>query len=330
MPSRKAEKLLEERRIESRPACSTRRLRSSGGRAVRSHRVLRPQELEPVRLELEERGEPASRPAEVELGLERGEPRGDVAGAPLKRPDRRSPVSACSFLGGGGSWSAIRVDPGVDDGGAICGRQRATRPGASTACLCRRRSSPARRCSEHDAGARARMRRRPARAITAERFAHGRSRALREGLAPVSARASSSNVERSGNVTHKIPATAGEMRSSCCLFERSAGGAARLERLQRGRRARAERRRPAVVLVRDLARAVVELELLERPERPVALLEQREPPLLERVEPARRSSSAASGSRRNGRATTRTRATASSAPSTSASGHARARPGAPA
>jgi hypothetical protein len=41
----------------------------------------------------------------------------------------------------------------------------------------------------------------------------------------------------------------------------------------------------AVVLVRNLARAVVELELLERRKRAIALLGQRKPPLFELVGP---------------------------------------------
>ena len=60
----------------------------------------------------------------------------------------------------------------------------------------------------------------------------------------------------------------------------------------------------AVVLVRDLAGAVVELELLQRIERTVSLLDERQPlppALVQR--PSLSSAAATAGSRRNGRAT---------------------------
>ena len=73
----------------------------------------------------------------------------------------------------------------------------------------------------------------------------------------------------------------------------------------------------AIVLVRDGSGAMVELELLQRCERAVALLEQLEPASLVVVELVERVDSG-SGSRRKGSATATTHATASAAPSRSA------------
>ena len=96
-------------------------------------------------------------------------------------------------------------------------------------------------------------------------------------------------------------------------------GAVRVERPQRVRGRAAERPdHGAVVDVVDLAGAVVELELLQRGERVVALLDQRAG-AAPRPRSARRCSRRRRpGSRRNGSATSKTASAAISAPRTSA------------
>ena len=74
----------------------------------------------------------------------------------------------------------------------------------------------------------------------------------------------------------------------------------------------------AVVLVRDLAGAVVELELLQRGERAIALLGERQPPLFQLVRPGERVVLRLRARAGKARATKHDEATASTAPTTSA------------
>ena len=130
--------------------------------------------------------------------------------------------------------------------------------------------------------------------------------------APTATSARTSPTRASGSPSHRSSFAHRQARPS------SDSRAKRLERRSDVAAKRADLR--AVVLVGDRSRAMVELELPQRGERTVALLEQLEPPSLVLVETRRARRTRARARAGTGSATTTTHATASAAPSTKRQG----------